>query len=123
MAYKPISRKLTNIKGYIPRYTSTEIEEEPVLVASPLIIDDNEVEDGEIEKASTPEYKRETYSGSRYNDFVKAFKSSGVDSNRFDFFAKLASKESGFNPTIQNQAGAPAYGYFQFMQGSAKGRT
>lgn len=30
---------------------------------------------------------------------------------------KIAEKESGFNPTIKNP-GAPAYGYFQFMQGT-----
>lgn len=29
---------------------------------------------------------------------------------------KLAKHESGFNAKVQNKAGAPAYGYFQFMQ-------
>lgn len=32
------------------------------------------------------------------------------------FLTDMAYKESGFNSAIQNRAGAPAYGYFQFMQ-------
>lgn len=32
------------------------------------------------------------------------------------FLTEVARRESGFNPTIQNKAGAPAWGYFQFMQ-------
>ena len=39
------------------------------------------------------------------------------------FLTKIAQAESGFDHTIQNKAGAPAFGYFQFMQGSAKGRS
>ena len=35
----------------------------------------------------------------------------------------LAKAESGFVKDIQNKAGAPAYGYFQFMQGDYKGRN
>lgn len=36
------------------------------------------------------------------------------------FLTKLAQQESGFNSYIQNKAGAPAYGYFQFMQDGKK---
>lgn len=36
------------------------------------------------------------------------------------FLTKMAEKESGFNSSIQNLAGAPAYGYFQFMQDGIK---
>lgn len=36
------------------------------------------------------------------------------------FLTKMAEQESGFDSTIQNRAGAPAYGYFQFMQDGKK---
>lgn len=36
------------------------------------------------------------------------------------FLTMMAQKESGFNKSIQNLAGAPAYGYFQFMQDGKK---
>lgn len=36
------------------------------------------------------------------------------------FLTDTAYRESGFNPYIQNKAGAPAYGYFQFMQDGKK---
>lgn len=36
------------------------------------------------------------------------------------FLTDIAYRESGFNPYVQNKAGAPAYGYFQFMQDGKK---
>lgn len=36
--------------------------------------------------------------------------------NYRQFLTKMAKEESGFNSKIRNKAGAPAYGYFQFMQ-------
>lgn len=36
------------------------------------------------------------------------------------FLTKIARIESGFDPYVQNRAGAPAYGYFQFMQDGKK---
>lgn len=36
------------------------------------------------------------------------------------FLTKMAEQESGFDSRIQNRAGAPAYGYFQFMQDGRK---
>lgn len=40
--------------------------------------------------------------------------------NYRQFLTKLAEQESGFDSRIQNRAGAPAYGYFQFMQDGRK---
>lgn len=40
--------------------------------------------------------------------------------NYRDFLTRIAEKESKFDSTIQNTAGAPAYGYFQFMQDGKK---
>lgn len=61
-----------------------------------------------------------TFTGTGFNQFSQAYLASGVDRSKFNFFAKLAQKESGFNYQIQNQFGAPAYGYFQFMQDGKK---
>ncbi len=63
--------------------------------------------------------KAASYSGSNFEKFKKAYTDSGVSQNEFDFWASLADHESGFDNRIQNRAGAPAYGYFQFMEGKS----
>ena len=68
-------------------------------------------------KAPDIKPKIANYSGSNFEKFKKAYADSGVNQNEFNFWAALANHESGFNNYIQNQAGAPAYGYFQFMEG------
>jgi len=35
---------------------------------------------------------------------------------------RIAKAESGFVKNVQNKGGAPAYGYFQFMQGNYRGK-
>lgn len=59
-----------------------------------------------------------TYSGQK--DFDKAFdeviKTDSEAAKWRNFLTEVARRESGFNSTIQNKAGAPAWGYFQFMQ-------
>ena len=54
------------------------------------------------------------------NFFKENYKKAGIDPAKFDFFASIAKHESNFNPTVQNKAGAPAFGYFQFMQDGKK---
>lgn len=44
----------------------------------------------------------------------------GGKDNMYTFFSRLAKNESGYNPTIRNKAGAPAWGYFQFMEDGKK---
>ena len=61
-----------------------------------------------------------TYKGKGFDDFKENYKKSGIDPAKFDFFASIAKHESNFNPTVQNKAGAPAFGYFQFMQDGKK---
>jgi hypothetical protein len=62
-----------------------------------------------------------------YDVFTKAFDEAVAENPELEkrraFFTELAKAESGFDHTIQNKQGAPAYGYFQFMQGSANGRS
>ena len=43
--------------------------------------------------------------------------------NRRALLTQLAKAESGFVKNVQNRGGAPAYGYFQFMQGNYKGKN
>lgn len=122
--YKIISRNPINVSGYLPKYNIEYPEPEtPVKVQSPIIeeIQIKETDDNESEQTNNEEIP--SYTGSKYNAFKTAYTNSGADQSRFNFFAKLASKESGFDPYIQNKLGAPAYGYFQFMQGTSDGRS
>lgn len=60
-------------------------------------------------------------------DFDEALKIGGNEAaqlqSRRALFTHIAQVESTFNSSVQNRAGAPAYGYFQFMQGPYKGRN
>ncbi len=83
--------------------------------------DDKKKEDakvGENVNKSEADSKPETitYKGKGYEDFKFNYEKSGIDLKKFEFFASLAKHESNFNPTVQNKTGAPAFGYFQFMQ-------
>ena len=48
--------------------------------------------------------------------FDEVIKSDANASKWRDFLTEVARRESNFNQTIQNSSGAPAWGYFQFMQ-------
>lgn len=56
--------------------------------------------------------------------FEKAFEQAASENPELrkhkDFFIKLCKHEGGFNPGIQNSAGAPYYGYFGFGQAALK---
>ena len=69
---------------------------------------------------SSKEKETITYKGKGYEDFKENYALSGIDPKKFEFFASIAKHESNFNPTVKNKAGAPAYGYFQFMQDGKK---
>ena len=59
-----------------------------------------------------------------FSKFSKAYdnvEKRNPDAKRYrSLLTELANIESGFNSAIQNNAGAPAYGYFQFMQDGKK---
>ena len=65
-----------------------------------------------------------SYKGNRYENFKKHFDTvvkENPDAEKYRrILTDLASAESGFDNYIQNKAGAPAYGYFQFMQDGKK---
>lgn len=60
-------------------------------------------------------------------DFDEALKIGGDEARQLQsrraVLTHLAQIESTFNSNIQNRAGAPAYGYFQFMQGPYRGKN
>lgn len=88
--------------------------------------DDKKAEKKEEEKKEekkedvSKEKETITYKGKGYEDFKANYAAAGIDPKKFEFFASIAKHESNFNPTVQNKAGAPAYGYFQFMQDGKK---
>lgn len=122
--YKIISRTPIDVSGYLPRYNTEAPElEAPIKVQSPIIEEVQIEETDSNESEQTNNEDSPSYTGSKYDVFKTAYINSGSDPSRFNFFAKLANKESGFDPYIQNKLGAPAYGYFQFMQGTSNGRS
>ena len=54
------------------------------------------------------------------NAFKEAIKQDPSVEKYKDFLTRIAKKESGFNSYIQNRAGAPYYGYFQFGHAALK---
>ena len=128
MIYKPFIKNNTQqpeykISVYIPHYiipkekveeveddsedipVSQELEEDIVLEDDPetTLKIDSSFKDTNTFRPKNPELN-----GAKYLAFKYAYDNSGVSKERFSFFAKLAEKESGFNPRIQNSAGYPA---------------
>lgn len=97
-----------------PTYTIKR-EETPVDVQQPII------------KEETPIMKRELFNIKpskgldEFNKWYDEVEQEDPEAKNYrQFLTKMAEQESGFNSTIQNRAGAPAYGYFQFMQDGKK---
>lgn len=86
----------------------------------PLISGDNLKSESETKTDSEPSIYLEFDPG--YTSFKRAYQEAGADPSKFKFFTKLARLESNFNSKAKNP-NAPAYGYFQFMQGSSGNRS
>lgn len=67
-------------------------------------------------------YTPKAYKGlAEFNKAYDEVEKSNPEAKKYrQFLTKMAEQESGFNSAIQNRAGAPAYGYFQFMQDDKK---
>lgn len=115
MFYKPFFRNLAQPKvdahirseePHIEDYNIKDIEvpEEKVIA---------EYEDFPIRPTSAESIDED--GSDSYLRFKEAYNKVGTP-KMFNFFSLLAKKESGYNSEIQNLQGAPAYGYFQFMQ-------
>lgn len=113
MFYKPFFRSLAR-----PKVDAYIRSEEPSIV-----LEDYDIKDIEVpEEKVVAEYEDfpvkptvEEDSSDSYLRFKEAYNKVGTP-KMFNFFSLLAKKESGYNSEIQNLQGAPAYGYFQFMQ-------
>lgn len=97
-----------------PTYTIKR-EETPVDVQQPII------------KEEAPIMKRELFNIKpskgldEFNKWYDEVEQEDPEAKNYrQFLTKMAEQESGFNSAIQNRAGAPAYGYFQFMQDGKK---
>lgn len=70
--------------------------------------------------SSTPVNTFKKYSGNNYevfNNNLNQYIKEHPDANKYkNLLTDIAKHESNFNYSIQNTAGAPAYGYFQFWQ-------
>lgn len=98
-----------------PTYTIKR-EETPVDVQQPI-----------IKEEETPIMKRELFNIKpskgldEFNKWYDEVEQEDQEAKNYrQFLTKMAEQESGFNSAIQNRAGAPAYGYFQFMQDGKK---
>lgn len=98
-----------------PTYTIKR-EETPVDVQQPI-----------IKEEEIPIMKRELFNIKpskgldEFNKWYDEVEQEDPEAKNYrQFLTKMAEQESGFNSAIQNRAGAPAYGYFQFMQDGKK---
>lgn len=123
--YDVIERPTLNMDNTFEEYrfpvdnTSTytiKREETPVDVQQPI-----------IKEEETPIMKRELFNikpskgSDEFNKWYDEVEQEDPEAKNYrQFLTKMAEQESGFNSAIQNRAGAPAYGYFQFMQDGKK---
>lgn len=101
----------------------------PVDNPAPTYTISNEVETPDVQpiiKEETP-MKRELFNIKpskgldEFNKWYDEVEQEDPEAKHYrQFLTKMAEQESGFNSAIQNRAGAPAYGYFQFMQDGKK---
>jgi Transglycosylase SLT domain len=93
-----------------------------------LLKNDNtqeEVEEDEEQAEETPEVQQvednRTHSQKDYDRYFDNVVMKYPEMAKYrELLTNIARVESGFNPKAKNGAGAPAYGYFQFMQDGGK---
>lgn len=117
-------QRVTSFKDIEPQTDSPSAKEEIKL--------DNQVTQQPVVTTTVPVTKPttkeetvvKTYGNSKKDNFNKIYDELEAENPIYSKYRRLltdiASKESGFNSSIQNRAGAPAYGYFQFMQDGKK---
>ena len=102
----------------------TREDSKPDTVEEPDVVVDKPTVEPVINKpvASKVTYTPKSYKGlAAFNKAYDEVEASNPEAKKYrQFLTKMAEQESGFNSAIQNRAGAPAYGYFQFMQDDKK---
>ena len=118
----------------IPKFESSDVFSTyniPIVrdesVVSQPKVDEPRVDEPIIESAVNTPMKRELFNIKpskgldEFNKWYDEVEQEDPEAKHYrQFLTKMAEQESGFNSAIQNRAGAPAYGYFQFMQDGKK---
>lgn len=118
----------------IPKFESSDVFSTyniPIVrdesVVSQPKVDEPRVDEPVIESAVNTPMKRELFNIKpskgldEFNKWYDEVEKEDPEAKHYrQFLTKMAEQESGFNSAIQNRAGAPAYGYFQFMQDGKK---
>lgn len=118
----------------IPKFESSDVFSTyniPIVrdesVVSQPKVDEPRVDEPIIESAVNTPMKRELFNIKpskgldEFNKWYDEVEKEDPEAKHYrQFLTKMAEQESGFNSAIQNRAGAPAYGYFQFMQDGKK---
>ena len=114
----------------IPKFESSDVFSTyniPIVrdesVVSQPKVDEPRIDEPIIEPAISTPMKRELFNIKpskgldEFNKWYDEVEKEDPEAKHYrQFLTKMAEQESGFNSAIQNRAGAPAYGYFQFMQ-------
>lgn len=118
----------------IPKFESSDVFSTyniPIVrdesVVSQPKVDEPRIDEPIIESAVNTPMKRELFNIKpskgldEFNKWYDEVEKEDPEAKHYrQFLTKMAEQESGFNSAIQNRAGAPAYGYFQFMQDGKK---
>lgn len=118
----------------IPKFESSDVFSTyniPIVrdesVVSQPKVDEPRIDEPIIESAVNTPMKRELFNTKpskgldEFNKWYDEVEKEDPEAKHYrQFLTKMAEQESGFNSAIQNRAGAPAYGYFQFMQDGKK---
>ena len=118
----------------IPKFESSDVFSTyniPIVrdesVVSQPKVDEPRIDEPIIESAVNTPMKRELFNIKpskgldEFNKWYDEVEQEDPEAKHYrQFLTKMAEQESGFNSAIQNRAGAPAYGYFQFMQDGKK---
>lgn len=118
----------------IPKFESSDVFSTyniPIVrdesVVSQPKVDEPRIDEPRIESAVNTPMKRELFNIKpskgldEFNKWYDEVEQEDPEAKHYrQFLTKMAEQESGFNSAIQNRAGAPAYGYFQFMQDGKK---
>lgn len=118
----------------IPKFESSDVFSTyniPIVrdesVVSQPKVDEPRIDEPIIESAVNTPMKRELFNIKpskgldEFNKWYDEVEQEDPEAKKYrQFLTKMAEQESGFNSAIQNRAGAPAYGYFQFMQDGKK---
>lgn len=137
VSYNPVSNPtidytdITNPINPFSEYNYNTIYDKPEALVVPVrdtnetdVVANNPTAEPVINKpvASKVTYTPKSYKGlAAFNKAYDEVEASNPEAKKYrQFLTKMAEQESGFNSAIQNRAGAPAYGYFQFMQDDKK---